>query len=163
MPKLAAPELEALDRMARQIGTSLEEIRANRAARREDTARATAAPAQRSSAKFSLAAFIQTVKQIPDGKYALVGKDGATIHFFEVRAEGNRNWVYRLYGAPGDFRRERMSYAWMHAAATRIAADAKAAAILFGKKTKTCGRCSSPLTNEESRAFGLGPKCRQIF
>lgn len=133
------------------------------AAMREDTARATAPVATRTQAKFNLAAFITTVKQIPDGFYALTGKDGVTIFFFEVREEGNRNWVYRLHGAPGDFRRERMSYQWMAAAATRIAADARGAAVLFGKETNICGRCNSPLTRADSRARGLGPTCAKVY
>jgi hypothetical protein len=169
MPKLDTRSAEQirqareriLNNLATQVGSSLEEIRNGRAT--EDTARATIAPATRKAAKFDLGEFIRTVKQIPDGKYALVGKDGETVHFFEVVERGNRNWVNRLFGSPGDFRSERMSYQWMHAAATRIAADPKAAAILFGRETRTCGRCSSPLTNAESRARGLGPKCAMVY
>jgi hypothetical protein len=41
----------------------------------------------------------------------------------------------------------------------RVAADWKAAAILYGKELGICGVCSSPLTNDESRAKGIGPVC----
>jgi hypothetical protein len=124
--------------------------------------RATARPTPRDG-EFTLARFIEVVKQIPDGKYALVGKDGVTVHFFEIVDTGKRNWVNRLYGAPGDFRRERMPYKWMFAAAVRIAADPRAAAVLFGKETNTCARCDSPLTKAESRARGLGPHCAKVY
>ncbi len=132
---------------------------------RENRARATAPVNSRPSAKGLLAEYIATVKQIPDGFYALPLKDGSDVNFFEVRTEGNRNWVYRLHGAPGDFRRERMSYALMGFAAKHILESDRGrdAAILFGKETGVCGRCNSPLTKQESRDLGLGPTCRKVY
>lgn len=132
---------------------------------REDRARATAPQETRTSAKGMLAEYITTVKQIPDGFYALPLADGTDVNFFEVRTERNRNWVFRLHGAPGDFRREQMPYRLMFFAAKHILASdgGRDAAILFGKTTEVCGRCNSPLTNAESLAVGLGPTCRKIY
>jgi hypothetical protein len=40
-----------------------------------------------------------------------------------------------------------------------IAVDPKVAAILFGHETNHCGRCGRELTDEVSRANGIGPVC----
>lgn len=161
MPKLTAQTATALDRLRRAHATNPRV----QAAMREDSARATLPVVTRTQAKFNLAAFIATVKQIPDGFYALPLADGTDVNFFEVRTEGNRNWVYRLHGAPGDFRRERMSYHLMSFAALHIlgSGGGRDAAILFGKTTGVCGRCNSPLTRADSRELGLGPVCRKAY
>jgi len=157
MPKLETRQAAVLNDLRTQ--------HARNAEARENAARATAPVGPRTQAKGLLAEFIATVKQIPDGFYALPLADGTDVNFFEVRTEGNRNWVYRLHGAPGDFRRERMSYQLMLFAAKHILASdhGRDAAILFGRQTGTCGRCNSPLTNAESRAVGLGPTCRKVY
>lgn len=118
--------------------------------------------ATRVEERYTLQGFIDRIKQIPAGKYALVRKDGG-LDFLEVVHEGNRDWVYRLHGAPGDFRREKLSYALMFFAAGHILADLPECAKRFGQHFRTCGRCDSPLTNAESRAFGLGPVCRKAY
>lgn len=161
MPKLDTQTATALDRLRRAHDTNPMMQRA----RREDTARSTQANPNRPQAKGLLAEYIDTVKQIPDGFYALPLKDGSDVNFFEVRTEGNRNWVYRLHGAPGDFRRERMSYQLMAFAAKHIlgSGGGRDAAILFGKKTNVCGRCNSPLTKQVSRDLGLGPTCKKVY
>jgi hypothetical protein len=41
----------------------------------------------------------------------------------------------------------------------RIAADFDAALRLYGTELGICGACASPLTNDESRAQGIGPIC----
>ena len=160
MPKLEARTADALTRLRRAHNTN-----PRMQAAREDAARATSAPATRPQAKGLLAEYVSTVKQIPDGFYALPLKNSDDVNFFEVRTEGNRNWVYRLHGAPGDFRRDRMSYQLMLFAAQHIlgSGGGRDAAILFGKKTNVCGRCNSPLTKQESRDLGLGPTCKRAY
>ena len=112
--------------------------------------------------RYSLTKYIELVKQIPDGKYALVRSNGE-LDFLEVVTEGNRNWIRRLIGAPGDFRRERLSYEHMFHAARHILEDLPQCAQRFGRHFTVCGRCESPLTRPESRAMGLGPTCRKAY
>lgn len=112
--------------------------------------------------RFTLAGYIALVKQIPTGMYALVRTDG-TLDFLEVVEDNGRNWINRLYGAPGDFRRERMSYVHMWYAAGHILADLPECAQRFGRHFRTCGRCGSPLTKQVSRDLGLGPVCRKAY
>jgi hypothetical protein len=42
-----------------------------------------------------------------------------------------------------------------------IAADAKAAMLAYGRELGKCGHCGRTLTDEASRAAGIGPICRQ--
>jgi hypothetical protein len=106
--------------------------------------------------------FIAAVKLVPAGNYALQRPDGA-IDFLEVVHEGNRDWVRTLVGAPGAWKRVRMTYRLMMFAARHIAADPLAASQRYGLRFQECGKCGSPLSNPESRAAGIGPKCRKMF
>lgn len=40
-----------------------------------------------------------------------------------------------------------------------IAADVEGATALYGQELGCCGRCNRPLTDDESRARGIGPTC----
>lgn len=42
-----------------------------------------------------------------------------------------------------------------------IAKDPKAAMLLYGQKIGRCGHCGRTLTNEDSRARGIGPVCAE--
>lgn len=104
---------------------------------------------------------------IPPGFYALPRKEastaGNTVTFFEVIATRKGSMVRMLVGAPSAFQRQPLKLNLQYFALTHIAEDAKAAAILFGRETKTCGMCGSPLTNEASRKAGIGPRCARKF
>lgn len=45
----------------------------------------------------------------------------------------------------------------------KIAADPFGSAQLYGRELGVCGVCGSELTNDESRALGIGPVCREKF
>lgn len=106
--------------------------------------------------------FINAVKMVPDGHYALRRANGE-LDFLEVVTRGNRNWVTTLIGAPGDWRRIRMSYELMMWAARNIARDPAAAAKTYADEHRVCARCDSPLTDATSRDLGLGPVCRKYY
>jgi len=42
----------------------------------------------------------------------------------------------------------------------QVLADPKGAVVRFGQELGICGVCQLPLTNEESREYGIGPVCR---
>jgi hypothetical protein len=102
---------------------------------------------------------------VPAGRFALESERDGHIVFYQVDKPGkDSRWhgsmfVKQLIGAPGDFAKQRV----MGKAATdvllRIAKDPKEAMIRFGKEVGECGACHSPLTNETSRAAGIGPVC----
>lgn len=103
------------------------------------------------------------VNDVADSKYALVTDD--KIIFYEVRTGTKGRWegvqfLDRLVGAPGDWQR----YPVKGAAKTAIMAKLdKDAAIRFSKHFTVCAVCSSPLSDPESLAAGLGPICAKRF
>jgi hypothetical protein len=102
---------------------------------------------------------------VPDGKYATIGVTGpGRVEFWSVEKPTEGKWAGRTFinsltGAPGDWRRNRPSRAVMDTVADILLADPQKAATLFGHKTKTCGKCGSPLSKVQSRAAGYGQTC----
>ncbi len=151
---------ERLERLATQ--------HARNAAARARTQQPAEAPAGRVALPANLlGAFVDRMKQVPSGHYALRRPDG-TVDFLRVYRENEgrhnqRDWIVRLQGAPGSFAEIKMPYRLMYLAAGHLTKDLRAASILFGQETRTCGVCNSPLTNEKSRAAGIGPVCAKRF
>ena len=106
-------------------------------------------------------------KSIPTGMYALPRKNpsgtGNTITFFKIHEFRGGHRIVQLVGSVGAFAEQPLPLQLQFFALKHIEEDAKAAAVLFGKETNTCGRCGSPLTNDASRARGLGPKCARAY
>lgn len=99
---------------------------------------------------------------VPDGRYA-VEEDG-TLKFFHLRnGKANTKWagfVFIDIQASDDLHqvRDRARKARIVAL---IAADLEAASRRYGQELGVCGRCGRTLTDEESRAYGIGPICRE--
>lgn len=98
--------------------------------------------------------------EVPDGRYA-VEEDG-TLKFFHVRTGTKGRWagfVFVDIQASSDLYplKDRARKARVLAA---IAADLETAARRYGQELGICGRCGRTLTDEESRAYGIGPICR---
>ena len=68
-------------------------------------------------------------------------------------------FVRSLIGAPGDFASSKLWGPKAIDVINEIMKDPKEASIRFGKEVGECGVCHSPLTNEASRAAGIGPVC----
>lgn len=115
---------------------------------------------------------------MPEGKYALllnepqqdirkVGQgDDLRWYFFKVNKPEKGKWagytfIKRLIGAPGKYREEVMSRPVREKILARIEEDPKKAMTDYGLQSGRCGKCSSPLTDPESLALGIGPVCRQ--
>jgi hypothetical protein len=107
---------------------------------------------------------------VPDSKYALRDLAGASnaVTFFEVKTPSKGKWagftfVTRLVGHPGSFVQYPVKGAAKAIVLQKIAEDPKAAAFLFADEFSVCARCLSPLTDDHSRAMGLGPTCAEAF
>lgn len=110
---------------------------------------------------------------VPNSKYALATNTlrpylvnttlAGDLLFVEVRTFKDRKYLRRLHGAPGNFTRSRFSAADGVQIITQIAADPAAAALAFSVAYTCCACCLAPLTDEESRARGLGPICAKRF
>lgn len=86
------------------------------------------------------------------GRYALTVLEGA-VNFYVVNKRGRvsvqaSDELHRLRGEAASSVLE------------EISKDPKAASLLYGAKLGHCGVCGRTLTDEESRAAGIGPVCR---
>lgn len=99
---------------------------------------------------------------VPSGHYAL--RDGNGVQFYRVDKPDTGKWAGRIFVSkiagdnehPVKGERGRLVL-------EKLAEDPMAASVLYGQELGVCGVCSRTLTNEESRAFGIGPTCRTKF
>lgn len=96
---------------------------------------------------------------IPPGRYALKDKDGVW-KFYQVKHGHTRTFLDMLIGSPGAYRQQKVYGKVADVLLDTIAANPRQASINFGLQSETCGVCSSPLTNEDSLKYGIGPVCR---
>lgn len=105
-----------------------------------------------------------TKADVPAGRYAVHGADG-TVDFYKVDQPTEGRWAgytfaSLLIGTPGDWSKQRLSKLATATLLDRIRqAGVENAARLFGEKTATCGHCSSPLSDLQSRCAGYGQTC----
>lgn len=100
---------------------------------------------------------------VPEGKYA-IQHDSGEVEFWEVNRPQEGKWKgytfpSHIVGGVGDWQRMRSPRATIDHAMEIIASDPIKAASLFGYKTRSCGRCASPLSTVRSRAAGYGESC----
>jgi hypothetical protein len=86
--------------------------------------------------------------------------------FFEVSKPDKGRWtgytfIKRLIGAPGQYRKVEVAGGpqGRNEVLAKIEADPQKAMIDYGLQSKVCGKCSSPLSDPESLARGIGPIC----
>lgn len=94
------------------------------------------------------------------GRYA-IELDG-TLHFFKIDRPAEGRWAGRTFvteQAGSDSYPVRGSR--MVAVIEAVAADAHAAMLRYGQQIGSCGVCGRPLTDEASRAAGIGPICAE--
>ena len=96
---------------------------------------------------------------LAEGKYAVIGKDGETPYFFEISDVKGSHRIFRLQGAPGDYKRHTLNVKWQTHALNLLTADPTGSMTRYGKLAKFCGSCDSALTHARSLACGMGPKC----
>lgn len=101
---------------------------------------------------------------VPAGRYAIDTADGATnaLAFYRVDRPTEGRWAGRVFVkliTGGD--EQRLSWATTQAVLVKIAeAGAAQASARYGHEIGACGVCGRQLTNDESRAAGIGPVCR---
>ena len=98
---------------------------------------------------------------VADGRYAIVMAD--KLRFFRVNTPTEGRWakftfVNEIFG--GGNKVAIRDKALRHAVLAGIADD-EGALARFGQELGICGNCGRDLTDEESRALGIGPVCRQ--
>lgn len=100
----------------------------------------------------------------PPGRYAILtpwAGDAGKLHFFKIDAPTEGRWKGYV------FVKEMASDTEYPVKGERgvqvideIAKDARGAMLTYGREIGKCGHCGRTLTDEESRAYGIGPICR---
>jgi hypothetical protein len=103
---------------------------------------------------------VETSPDVPAGRYAVVNPSSGVTEFFKVDRPEDGKWAGYvfvkqqasddLYPVKGARRDEVLA---------RIAVDHRAAMVLYGHELGACGNCGRTLTDEVSRAMGIGPDC----
>lgn len=119
---------------------------------------------------------LQTVKQhavaerqqevavdVPAGRYAVATEDGAVnaLAFYKVDRPTEGRWAgYVFVKLMVSDDEQKLSRQAGQAVLKKIAAiGAEAASAAYGHHIGECGVCGRTLTNDDSRARGIGPKC----
>lgn len=170
--KATVVENEATARRA-QAREALEAVAAHAVSDAEKERMAKASEAARLDTRVNVS---ESLAKIPEGCYALdsapdaAGKTHTVFWILDKPASGRwAGWAFlKVQQGPseGRFASIRPDYLATPACASvlsRIAADPLAASRRYGRELGRCGVCSAPLTNEESRAEGIGPICKAKF
>jgi Family of unknown function (DUF6011) len=99
--------------------------------------------------------------EVDTGRYAIPGEDGK-LRFYSVKRDGERMALWVDVWA-SDARYPIRAIPQRIEILKEIAKDPIAAMKTFGNEIGKCGRCGRTLTDETSRAFGIGPDCRDIL
>lgn len=99
--------------------------------------------------------------EVPAGRYAIEDSEGSLRFYVVDRPEQGRweGYVFVSVQASDDLHRVR-DRAARETVLAAIAEDPRAAAIRYGHELGRCSVCGRTLTNEESRAAGIGPICQ---
>lgn len=99
---------------------------------------------------------------LPTGYYAIpfIGEGARTDLTFLGLRRKNDGDVFIVHVVGGHGETDDMSFEWsMKAIRALKTTDLKAARMLYGRELGHCGECGRTLTNQESRAMGIGPEC----
>lgn len=100
--------------------------------------------------------------EVPAGRYAMPAKDGH-LAFFRVSRPTEGQWAGMTFLTvqASDTEYPIRSADARRAILTRIAEDPAAASLRYGREIGACGICGRTLTDEDSRARGIGPVCAE--
>ena len=126
-------------------------------------AQATLARLQASAPAPVVAAAAPVAATVPDGSYALDGADGA-LRFYDVETPAKGKWAgFTFLSVAASDERYPIKGSERTRILAEIAVDPLAAATRYGLHFSVCACCHRQLTDETSRAIGLGPICARRF
>lgn len=98
--------------------------------------------------------------RVPAGRYAIRTDD--VTKFYRVNKPTEGRWQgYTFVDVQASDEFHPIRGATVRGILAAIGTDPQAAAILYGKELGVCGICGRTLTDEDSRAYGIGPVCRE--
>lgn len=106
-----------------------------------------------------------TAPDVPEGRYAVRGEDGV-VKFYRVDRPTEGKWAGRTFvkvQASDDLHPIRNREAREAILASILEAGIEDSLRLYGTELGRCGVCGRTLTDETSRAYGIGPICRDKF
>lgn len=106
---------------------------------------------------------VKPTAQVPDGRYAIRDRDDEThVRFFRVNTPTQGRWAGSTFVAAqaSDELHNIRNSTQREAILAQIAEDIEGALRLYGTEIGRCGHCNRTLTDDDSRAFGIGPICR---
>lgn len=100
--------------------------------------------------------------KIDQGHYAAVDPLDSTLKFYQVRVPKQGKWMGYVFlsQVSGDNHIPMRNKADRDRIFAEILKNPLEALKRYGKELGHCGHCRKQLTDEESRAFGIGPVCR---
>ena len=103
------------------------------------------------------------MQYVPPGLYALATSTGLKFYKVERPTEGRwKDYTFVSIQHSDEFTQIKDS-ARKGKILRTIGNDPEGAMALYGKTIGRCGKCSRTLTNEESRARGIGPVCAEAL
>ncbi len=108
----------------------------------------------------------ELVGDLPDGYFAVpyIGRDAnrTDLTFLGVRSKANGDrFIVHVVGGHGET--DDLSFEWCEKAVAALRTwNLEQAAQVYGQELGHCGRCGRTLTNDASRALGIGPECATI-
>jgi hypothetical protein len=94
--------------------------------------------------------------QVADGRYAV--EHNGVLKFFKVKNGNRAGFIFLDVQASDEWHAIR-NLTYIREIVSLIAQDQDAAMIRYGHELGECGRCGRTLTDEASRAAGIGPVC----
>lgn len=100
--------------------------------------------------------------KIDQGYYAVVDPLDSTLKFYQVRTPKEGKWAGYVFlsQVSGDNKIPMKNKLDRDRIFAELVKNPLEALKRFGKEIGQCGHCRKQLTDEESRAFGIGPVCR---
>jgi len=98
--------------------------------------------------------------QVPAGRYALRTEDGVKFYRLDRPTEGKWAGYTFLKAQASDDLWPIKNPSEKNRILAAIAEDVLGAEQLYGRELGRCSRCGRTLTDETSRAYGIGPDCR---
>lgn len=106
---------------------------------------------------------LPSAEEVPEGYYALPTEPGAknAIAFYKVDRPTEGRWAGYVFAHRYSSDEEiSLGRDGSHRLIRKIAEfGARASSLLYGSETQRCGVCHRKLTNDDSRARGIGPDC----
>jgi hypothetical protein len=107
--------------------------------------------------------FVSLVTKIPEGRYAAILPGEDHLRFFKFDKPQTGKWAGYTFvkEQAGDTDHSVRSASRRLIIAGAIAEDPMEAMLTYGREIGRCGHCGRTLTDEDSRAAGIGPVCRR--